>query len=66
MVHRMGQTIGMNTNKAPRNGLTYTLNGQHVSLSTPRVTDKVRAVRTALDAGATDLVLYTNGRSYQP
>lgn len=55
----------MNTTQSIRNGLTYTLAGQTITVHATRSSDKVGAIRVALAKGGTDLTLYTNGRAYQ-
>lgn len=53
----------MNNTKGIRNGVTYTLNGEHVEIRTADSTNRVRIMRTARAKGATDITVYTNGRS---
>lgn len=53
----------MNNTKGIRNGVTYTLNGQHVEIRTADSANRVRIMRTARAKGATDITVYTNGHS---
>lgn len=54
----------MNTTKAPRNGISYDLNGQRVNLSATDSNNRVRMMRVAMDKGATNIHYHLNGRTY--
>lgn len=50
--------------KAPRNGISYTINGERVNLSATDSNNRVRMMRLALDKGASDICQHINGRTY--
>lgn len=54
----------MNNTKAPRNGISYTLNGERVNLSAPDSNNRVRMMRVAVDKGAQDICQHINGKTY--
>lgn len=54
----------MNNTKAPRNGISYTLNGERVNLSASDSNNRVRMMRVAIDKGAKDICQHINGRTY--
>ncbi len=54
----------MNNTKAPRNGISYTLNGERVNLSASDSNNRVRMMRVAQAKGAQDICQHINGKTY--
>lgn len=54
----------MNNTKGIRNGVTYTLNGQHVEIRTADSTNRVRIMRVAQAKGAQNICQHLNGKTY--
>lgn len=54
----------MNNTKAPRNGISYTLNGERVNLAASDSNNRVRMMRVAQTKGAQDIYQHINGKTY--
>lgn len=54
----------MNNTKGIRNGVTYTLNGQHVEIRTADSNNRVRIMRVAQAKGAQYICQHINGKTY--